>query len=84
MVLHALNLSDLNAGLETGILILFSDISFNDDVLPEHGGLPHALPLTVQLESRKFFHVGWVEGVMLIQCYTLLLFLLDPSFMFKS
>ena len=57
MVLNALNLSDLNAGLETVILILFSDISFNDDVLPEHGGLPHALPLTatIHLESRKYF-----------------------------
>ena len=38
-----LNLSSLDAG----ILIMNSAISKFDDVLLEHGGLPHVLPLAV-------------------------------------
>ena len=41
-----LNLSTLDAG----ILIMNSAISKFDDVLLEHGGLPHVLPLTVHLK----------------------------------
>ena len=41
----ALNLSTLDAG----ILIMVA-ISKFDDVLLEHGGLPHVLPLTVHLK----------------------------------
>ena len=46
LVHPALNLSTLDAG----ILIMNSAISKFDDVLLEHGGLPHVLPLTVHLK----------------------------------
>ena len=44
LVCHALNFSILDAG------ILIMAISKFDDVLLEHGGLPHVLPVAVDLK----------------------------------
>ena len=51
LVLPALNLSTLNAG----ILIMVQQVDKIDDVLTEHGGLLHVLPQAVQL---NFVFVG--------------------------
>ena len=67
LVLLALNLSTLNAG------ILISKI---DDVLTEHGGLLYVLTLTVHLD----FFYGQVGGTFLKLSYSLGLFV-GPSFM---
>ena len=45
LVLPALNLSTLN----DGILIMMQQVDKIDDVLTEHVGLLHVLPLTVHL-----------------------------------
>ena len=67
LVLPALNLSTLNAGL------LQQVTSKIDDVLTEHGGLLHVLPLAVHL---RFF--GWTsrgghsEPFLLFEVYEIL------------
>ena len=63
MVHPELNLSILDAG----ILIMVFVTSKFDDVLLEHGGLPHVLPLTVHL----FFFAEQVERVILSHFYSL-------------
>ena len=45
MVLSALNLSTLNAGI-----LMNDETSKIDDVLTEHGGLHYVLPLAVHLQ----------------------------------
>ena len=47
--------------------LFFSTCIWFDDVLLEHGGLPHVLPLAVHL----FFCAEQVEGVILSHFYSL-------------
>ena len=71
LVLPALNLSTLNAG----ILIMMKQ------VLTEHGGRLHVLSLAVQL---RFICRGQEGGTILNISYPSRFFLWNPSFMLKS
>ena len=65
LVLPSLNLSTLNAGIWHFNNDATSKI---DDVLTEHGGLLHVLPLAVHL---RFFFAGQVGGTILRCSYLL-------------
>ena len=57
LVLPALNMSTLDAG----ILIMVQQVRLIDDVLTEHGGLLHVLPLAVHLHFLRTSRVDHSE-----------------------